>query len=194
MARLEFCEVVRKRRCVHSFTADEVSDEDLDYILEAARWAPSAGNSQPWRFVIVRKPENIQKVWESTTGMRFAVSSRKSIDITPQNFVKKAPVVIVVCTDTAAYRGRWSSIKESLFCIQDSAASTMNLLLAACDRGLGACWVGMFREDKLRDALNVPPDMRPVAIITIGHTKAKKKPPQRKPLQELVHYETFRND
>ena len=191
---MEFCEVVRKRRCVHSFTADEVPDEDLDYILEAARWAPSAGNSQPWRFVIIRKPENIQKVWESTSGMRFAVSSKKSVDITPQNSIKKAPVVIVVCTDSAAYRGRWSSIKESLFCIQDSAASTMNLLLAACDRGLGACWVGMFREDKLRDALNVPPDIRPVAIITIGHTKAKKTPPQRKPLEELVHHEIFRND
>ena len=179
---MEFLKVVKKRRSIHYFAADEVSAEDLSYILEAARWAPSSGNVQPWRFVIVRKPENIQKVWESTAGM---------LDITPQNFIKKAPVIIVVCTDTTAYRGRQARIKSSLYCLQDSAAATMNMLLAVCDRGLGACWVGMFEEEKLRDSLNIPPEIKPVAIIPVGHTRSKEKPRPRKPLEELVHYETF---
>jgi len=190
---LEFFEVVKKRRSIHFFTEEEVSDEDLNYILEAARWAPSAGNSQPWRFIIVRKPESIHKVWESTKGIQFPVSSKRRILVTPQNFIKKAPAIIVVCTDPTAYKGRQASINSNLYCIQDSAIATMNLLLAACDRGLGACWVGMFKEEKLREALNVPPHMKPVAIIPVGHTKSKEKPRPRRPLKELVHYETFQN-
>jgi nitroreductase len=179
---LEFIEAVKKRRSIHFFTNEKVVDEDLEYVLEASRWAPSAGNAQPWRFIVIRNPDNIHKVWESTTGI---------CDITPQNFIKKAPVIIVVCTDTTAYKGKQSNIKSDLYCIQDSALATMNLLLAACDRGLGACWVGMFREERLRDALKIPTEIKPVAIIPIGHTKSQEKPRPRKPLEELVHYETF---
>ncbi len=174
--------MVRKRRSVHYFTADEVSDGDLEYVLEAARWAPSACNVQPWRFVVVRKSENIHKVWESTVGI---------LNITPQNFILKAPVLIVVCTDTKAYRGHQAIVKADLFCIQDSAVATMNLLLAVCDRGLGACWVGTFNEDKLRVTLNIPSHVKPVAIIPIGHTKSNEKPRPRKLLKDLVHHEKF---
>lgn len=88
---MKFFEVVKRRRSIHSFTKEEVSDKDLNNILEVARWAPSAGNSQPWRFIIVRKPENIHKIWESTTGIEFPVSSKRSISVTPQNFFKKPP-------------------------------------------------------------------------------------------------------
>jgi nitroreductase len=143
---LEFFEVVKKRRSIHYFIDEEISDEDLNYILETARWALSARNSQPWRFIIVRESENIHKIWESTTGIQFPISSKRSIPINPPNFIKRAPVIIVVCTDPTAYKGRQASINASLSCIQDSAIAAMNLLLAVCDRGLGACWVGMFRE------------------------------------------------
>jgi nitroreductase len=180
--KLEFLEVIKKRRSVHYFTEEKVSDKDLDYVLEAARWAPSAGNCQPWRFVIIREAENIHKVWESTAGI---------FDLTPQNFIKKASAIIVVCTDTTAYSGRQARIKSDLYCIQDSAAATMNLLLAVCDRGLGACWIGMFNEGKLRTALNIPQNIKPVAIIPVGHTESKEKPRPRKPLTELVYRETF---
>ena len=191
MVRLEFFDVVKKRRSTHYFTKEKVSDEYLEYILEAARWAPSAGNSQPWRFIIVREPENIHKIWEATTGIELKISSRRSIPVTPQNFIKKAPVIIVVCTDPAAYKGRQASMNADLYCIQDSAVATMNMLLAVCGCGLGACWVGMFREEKLREALNIPRPIKPVAIIPVGHTKSKEKPRLRKPLEELVHHETF---
>jgi nitroreductase len=188
---LEFDDLVRKRRSIHYFTDEEVSDADLLYILEAARWAPSAGNNQPWRFVIVRSTETIEKIWETTTGIEVPISSRRSITVTPQNFIKKAPVIIVVCTDTQAYQGKQNSIFADRFCIQDSAIATMNLLLAAANRNLGACWVGMYREDALSKILNLPSTIRPIAIIPIGHTTSKEKPGPRKPLEELVHYERY---
>ena len=191
MVNLEFLDVVRKRRSIHHFTREEVSEEDLRYILEAARWAPSAGNCQPWRFIIVREPENIHKIWESTTGIELKISPKRSFRVTPQNCIKKAPVIIVVCTDPTAYEGRQASINSDLFCIQDSANAAMHLLLAVCDRGLGACWVGMFKEEKLREALNIPQPIKPVAIIPIGHTRSKEKPRPRKPMEKLVLFESF---
>ncbi|MBE9479024.1 MAG: nitroreductase family protein [Chloroflexi bacterium] len=180
---MDLFEVIKCRRSVHSFTEEELSDDKINILLEAARWAPSAGNVQPWRFVVVRKPENIEKIWEATAW--------HAPDITPQNFIRKASVIIVVCTDTTAYKRRQSSIRSSLFCIQDAAAATQNLLLAACGLELGACWVGMFDEDRLKEALNIPAGIRPVAIIPVGHTKSKKKPPSRKPLEDIVYHETF---
>ncbi len=188
---MEFTELVKKRRSIHFFTEQAVSEEDIVYILDAARWAPSAGNSQPWRFIIVRKPENIIKVWETTTKIEYPISSKRTITITPQNFIKKAPVLIVVCTDTTAYYGKQSSIYSTRYCLQDSSNATMLLLLAAANRGLGACWVGMFRTTALSQALNLPPEIIPIAIVPIGHTTSKEKPPPRTPLKDLIHYEKY---
>lgn len=190
---MEFDELVKKRRSIHYFTDEEVSDDDLMHVLEAARWAPSAGNNQPWRFVIVRKQEMIEKIWETTTGIEFPISSKRTIKVTPQNFMKRAPVTIVVCTDTEAYKGKQNSIFADRFCIQDSAIATMNLLLAAANHGLGACWIGMYREEALSKVLNLPATIRPVAIIPIGHTKSKEQPRPRKPLEDLIHYETYQS-
>jgi nitroreductase len=188
---MEFSDLVKNRRSTHFFTDEPVSDEDLNYILEAARWAPSAGNSQPWQFIIARKPENIQKIWETTKGITYNITKNKTIRINPQNFIKKASVIIIVITDPTAYKGKQSSVKSDLYSIQDSANATMCLLLAAANRGLGACWVGMFHEEKLQEALNIPSHIRPVAIVPIGHTKSQEKPRPRKPLKQLMHYEAY---
>ncbi|MFX1319256.1 MAG: nitroreductase family protein [Promethearchaeota archaeon] len=188
---MEFDELVKKRRSIHYFTDEPVSNEDISHILEAARWAPSAGNNQPWRFIIVREPETIERIWETTTGIKVPISSHRSITVTPQNFIKKAPVIIVVCTDTQAYKGKQSNIFADRFCIQDSAITTMNLLLAAANRGLGACWVGMYREDALSKVIKLPPTIRPIAIIPLGHTTSQEKSRPRKQLEEFIHYERY---
>jgi nitroreductase len=179
---MEFLELSKSRRSIHHFTENEVTEEEIGYILEAARWAPSAGNAQPWSFIVVRDPENREKVWEATAGIP---------NVSPQNFIRKAPVHIIVCTDTTAYKGKQAKVFSDLFCIQDSAAATMNLLLAAADRKLGACWVGMFREEALRDFFNIPLHVKPVAIIPVGHTRSKENLRPRKVLSELVFEETW---
>ena len=174
---MEFSKLVKERRSIHFFTDEPVTDEEISYILEAARWAPSAGNVQPTRYIVVRSEENRLKVWESTS--RFE-------GITPQNFIKKAPVHLIVLTNTTAYKGRQSNLRSDLFCIQDSSAAIMNLLLAVTDIGLGACWVGLFDEDYLKKTFEIPVQYRPVAIIPVGHTKSKEKPRRRLPLSELI--------
>ena len=183
MIVLEFSKLVKERRSIHYFTEEEVTDEELGYILDAARWAPSAGNAQPTRYIVVRQEETRRRVWRATSGIE---------GVSPQNFLNKAPVHIIVLTDTSAYKGKQSSIFSDLFCIQDSAIATMNLLLAAADIGLGACWVGMFRAEVLKELFNMPTTMMPVAIIPVGHTKSKIKPRKRKPLDEIVYYECLK--
>jgi nitroreductase len=179
---MRFNELAKQRRSIHYFTDEPVTEEELETVLEAARWAPSAGNAQPTRYLVVRDEQNREKVWESTTGIE---------GVTPQNFIKKAPVHIIILADTRAYKRKQSSLFKERFLLQDTSAATMNLLLAVADIGLGACWVGMFREDALRESFNIPEHLTPVSIIPIGHTNSKEKPRPRKPLTEIVYHEYF---
>ncbi|MCB2173592.1 nitroreductase family protein [archaeon] len=179
---MRFNELAQQRRSIHHFTDEPVTDEELETVLEAARWAPSAGNAQPTRFLVISDELNREMVWESTTGIE---------GVTPQNFIKKAPVHIIVLADTRAYKGKQSSLFMERFLFQDTSAATMNLLLAVSDTGLGACWVGMFRDEALRESFNIPTTLKPVAIIPVGHTESKEKPRPRKPLTELVYHESL---
>ena len=109
-----------------------------------------------------------------------------------QIFVKKAKVVIVVCSDLEVYKTFLHKERAlSLFTVQETAAATQNLLLAAHALGLGACWVSLFSEDQVKEALNFPKGMRPVVIIPLGHTKSKTNPKPRRPLKDVVNYDTF---
>lgn len=173
---MEFFEALKLRRSVRSFTEDEVSDEEVKKIIDAARWAPSAGNIQPWEFVVVRKPETKKRLAESALG---------------QSFIEEAPVVIVVCANEARSRMGYGSRGANLYCIQDTAAATENLLLAASALGLGSCWVGAFHEDQVREILKLPGGVRPVAIVPIGRPAERPKPPRKRSLTEIVHHETF---
>jgi nitroreductase len=180
---MELFEAIRQRRSIRSYTKEKVTDEEINVLLEAAIRAPSGGNRQTWRFVIIRKPETIEKMYKAA-----------SYSTQHQTFVKKAPLMIVVCADSDIYRRSRLPYRErgiSLFCIQDTAAAVQNLLLAACALSLGACWVGLFNEELVKETLKLPKSMRPVAIIPVGHTKSKAKPTPRKPLQDVVKYESY---
>ena len=100
----------------------------------------------------------------------------------------------MVCADLNLYKKkskRWQGLGPSLFCIQDIAAATENILLTVTALGLGACWVGAFREEKAKKALNLPNSLKPMVLIPVGQTKSKGKPPLRKLLKDLIYYESF---
>jgi nitroreductase len=118
---MDLFEALNQRRCVRSFTKEKVTEEEIHTLLQAAVRAPSGGNRQPWRFVIVRNPDTIETLY------RAASSSTQH-----QLFVKKAPVSIVVCVDLSLYkRLPYRERGENLFVLQDAAAAIQNLLLAA---------------------------------------------------------------
>jgi nitroreductase len=169
-------EAVKGRRSVRSFRRDDVSFEDVAKLLEAARWAPSAGNIQPWEFLIVKKPD---------TKKRLAAAAWE------QSFIEEAPVVIVVCANENRSSQRYGERGKTLYCIQDTAAAIQNIHLAAYSLGLGTCWVGAFKEEEVRQVLNVPQGVRPVSIIPVGYPARSASARSRRPMNEVVHEETY---
>ncbi len=170
-------EAIKSRRSVRAFTQKNVSEEEVEKLIDAARWAPSAGNIQPWEFIVVRKPETKRKL---------------SIAALDQTFIEEAPVVIVVCANQIRSGRGYGARGIHLYCLQDTAAATQNLLLAACARDLATCWIGAFREEEARKALNLPEGIRPVAIIPLGYPAKKPMARSRRPLSEILYYETYR--
>jgi len=173
---LEVFEAIKTRRSIRAFTNQEVSEEEVRRLIEAARHAPSAGNIQPWEFIIVRDPQRKRMLAAAALN---------------ETFIEEAPVVIVVCADEIQSDGGYGARGVTLYCLQDTAAATQNILLAACALGLGTCWVGAFYEEEVRKVLNVPRGVRPVAIVPVGHPAEKPGPRQKRPITEIIHYETF---
>lgn len=161
---------------MRAFTREDVSEEEVERLIDAARWAPSAGNIQPWEFVIVTRAET---------------KRRLSVAALDQTFIEEAPVVIVVCADEARSASRYGGRGANLYCLQDTAAATQNILLAAHALGLGACWIGAFREDAVKAVLEPPRNLRPVAIIPVGHPAEKPSAPPKRSISDFVHYGTF---
>ena len=173
---MDVFEAIKSRRSIRAYTGDEVSDETVKRLIDAARWAPSAGNIQPWEFVVVRDPVTKRRL------------SAAALD---QAFIEEAPIVIVVCADKDRSGWRYGRRGVNLYCLEDTAAAMQNMLLAACALGLGACWIGAFREEAVEGILKTPKALRPVAIIPIGHPAEKPRVPQRRSIGEITHYESF---
>lgn len=169
-------EAIKGRRSIRSFTDEPVSEKDVKVLIDAARHAPSAGNIQPWEFVIVRKPEIKRKLVLAALN---------------QTFIEEVPVVIVVCADESVSASGYGSRGETLYCLQDTAAATLSILLTAYSMRLGTCWVGAFREEEVKEALGIPDGVRPVAIVPVGHVTAYPPMRPRRPVDEIVHYEKF---
>jgi nitroreductase len=139
-------------------------------LLEAAVAAPTAGNIQPWRFVVVRSVDARERLAQAM-GQRWATA---------------APVVIVVCVDPRPCTARYGTRGEQLYAIQDSAAAVTNILHAAVDRGLASCWIGAFDDDAVRDAIGVTAPITPVAVLPIGVSAEAAAKPNRRPLSEVT--------
>ena len=173
---MDFFEVIKLRRSIRAYTDAEVSEKTVEKLIDAARLAPSAGDIQPWEFIVIRRPE-IKR------GLAAAALN--------QTFIEEAPVVIVVCADENRSRRGYGGRGASLYCIQDTAAATENLLLAACALGLGACWIGAFYEEEVGTIMNLPKGVRPIAIVPIGYPAERPASRYKRPLEEIIHHETF---
>jgi len=173
---LDVFRAIKTRRSIRAFTDKRVTDREVKKLIEAARWAPSAGNIQPWEFIIVRDPKVKHGLCEAALN---------------QTFIEEASVVMVVCADPTRSSRRYGSRGINLYCLQDTAAATQNILLTAHAMGLAACWVGAFDEDAAKRALDVVGELRPVAIIPIGHPAERPRARPRRPMGEITHRDTF---
>ena len=173
---MDVFEAIRGRRSVRAFTGENVPEETVEALLDAARMAPSAGNVQPWELIVVRDRDRKEGL------------VRAALD---QSFIGEASVVVVVCVDLERAGWAYGQRGRTLYCLQDTAAAVENMLLAAHSLGLGACWVGAFDEGLTRSILAIPDRCRPVAIVPVGHPAEKPRARSRRSLKEIVHNERF---
>ncbi len=164
---METISAIKKRRSVRKFRDDSISKEAILKILDCARFAPTARNVQPWDFIVVTDLE---------TRKRFS-----SLAVNAP-FIKEAPVcIVIICQDTKYY-------------LEDGCAATENLLLAATDLGLSACWVAGDKKEYSQDILNllsVPPGHKLVSMVALGIADAGSGNILKKDLKQMVHWEKF---
>jgi nitroreductase len=163
---MELMEVIQNRRSIRKYKTKPVRQEDLEYVLEAARLAPSWGNRQCWRYIVVTDEELRRK-------------------ITMRDWAAEAPVVIVGCADPTKAGDKAGKPYYML----DMGISMEHLVLAAHDKGLGTCWLGgQFDEEIVREALGVPASHRVVALTPLGYSDEDPQAKERKPIQELYSW------
>jgi nitroreductase len=166
-------DIIKNRRSVRDFTDKKIPESAIETLIDALRWAPSAGNLQSRKFYFVFNEDIRNKLAKAGLKQDFV------------SFTARAPLVVVACTDRNI-ASRYGERGMHLYCIQDSAASVQNMLLAAHDLGLGTCWVGAFKEEKVREILGLPDNLRPVAIVPVGYPARTPNAPDRVSRQEAV--------
>jgi len=160
----EIFSIIKRRRSIRAFHPDPIPTEHIEQMREAVRWAPSAGNCQPWHFFFVFQQE-------ARKGLAAAAFE--------QDFISQAALAVVVCALPGKSAIRYGKRGRDLYVYQDTAAAVENLLLLATDLGYGSCWVGAFDENRARQVLKLPEEIRPVAIIPIGKPAENPDPPPR---------------
>lgn len=169
-------DAINTRRSVRRYLDRPVEYEKLTTILDAAGKAPSAGNLQDWRFLLVTDRTLIKQV------------AGYSIE---QYWIQTAPVLVIVCAIPEKHEMYYGLRGKRLYNIQDCAASIENLLLAATDVGLGSCWIGAFEEEKLKALFSIPVDVRPQAIISLGYSDETPKDRHLLPIEQLVYFNRY---
>jgi nitroreductase len=165
-------EAIRSRRSVRNFVSKPVPQELIEELLRAAMSAPSAGNQQPWQFLVIRNRELLDSITSVTPNAKMC---------------REAQAAILVCGDKSKekYDGFW---------VQDCSAATQNILLAAHDRGLGAVWTGIYpipeRVSGFRDLFELPEDIVPFCLVPLGFP-AREVPPVDRYRGERVHFDSW---
>ena len=168
---------ISERQSIRRYSDDLLLDSDIEEILNAGFSAPSAGNRQPWRVVLVKRQELKEQLATAAGG---------------QTFLAQAPIVFVVCAVPQESAERYGDRGRELYAIQDTAALVENVLLAAHLLGFGTCWIGAFNEKQVMRLLNIPRAMRPIAIIPVGKAMGKAQPkPARRAMREVIIHESF---
>ena len=170
---MEFEELLRKRFSCRSYGGQAVLERDVMRILEAARSAPSAGNLQAYRIVVVRERSVRERLAAAALGQRF---------------IAQAPVVLVFLADPERSAQRYGRRGWSLYCVQDATIACSYAQLAVVDLGLAGVWVGAFDDDEVLVSLGLSAPLRPVALLPIGHPAEKSGVQSRRPLSELISF------
>ena len=195
----EVVNFIKNRRSIRKYSPRKVSGKILAEILDAARWAPSAHNSQPWRFTVLNETEEkkvlaevMAKAWViDLVKNRVPLEEAKKLAKRSIERFARAPTLIIACVtiaDIPKHTDESGNRVEGELAIQSLGASIQNVLLAAHSRGLGACWfcAPAFCKAEVRKVLRLSDEFEPQALIALGYAAEKPEAPRRKPLREIL--------
>jgi F420 biosynthesis protein FbiB-like protein len=198
LSHFSILETIHNRRSIRRYKPDPIPRPLIETLLEAAIWAPSAHNRQPWRFVVI---ENVDQKDALARAMGDKLRLDLEADNAPEELIfqdvkrsyeriTSAPVLILICLsmiDMDVYPDDIRAYNEYLMAAQSTAMAGQNLLLAAQEADLGSCWMcaPLFCPDIVRDALNLPDDWRPQGLITLGYPSQTREK-TRRPLDTVT--------
>ena len=174
----EFLNLIKSRRSIRSFSETPVEWDKIVNILNAGRWAPSAGNLQDWKFIVVNENEKKEEI--ATACLE-------------QEWIGTADTIIVVCNQPEKNKSFYYEKGEKIYSIQDGATAVENMLLMAQKEKLGACWVGAYDDEELKRVLDIPAEVQISAVIPIGYPGEKVPTPPRKTLEKIAYFNTYGN-
>ena len=169
---MDVIDAIRERRSIRKYSSIGVEEEKLTLVLEAARLSPSARNLQDWKFIIVKDAGMIKQLAAACSN---------------QTFVAQAPVFIAACGTNAGPLMKCGQPRYTV----DLSIAMAYLILEAYEQGLGTCWLGSFDEEKVKELLAVPDDVRIVAVTPLGYPEISPAPTGRKPLADIICHERF---
>lgn len=162
---------IQGRRSIRKYSNKPIEDEKLLNVLEAARLSPSAINRQNWKFIVVKDSETRERLTEA-------------ID---QPFVGEAPIILVCCGTEPESIMRGGQPRYTV----DLSIATAYMILEAHAQGLGTCWLGSFDESMVKDVLDIPKNVRVVAITPLGYPAESPSQRSRKRLEEIISYDKY---
>ena len=179
-------EVILKRTSVRAFKDTEVPDELIMEVLENGNLAPTAGNVQPWEFILVKNQRNKERIVE-TTYIGAEIKSGNT-----QDWMLNAPIFIIVCGNKKSVIKKYGEDGAENLLYQDCSVCIENMLLTIVDIGLASCCVSGFKPKELSQVLELPAHILPIAILPIGYSGTiKEKRPEKIDVQSKIHYETY---
>ena len=167
---MDVMEAIKNRRSIRQFTEEPVKKDELERLLEAARWAPSGGNLQRWRFVVVTSPSQRELVKKFAPGI-FAIPS----------------AFIVICAEIEPDANEW---KKRLY-LADCSIAAQNIMLAAHEMGIGTCVALSYAKSAIGEILELPENVEPMLVVTLGYPAEDPEPPPRFPLIEMAFEERY---
>lgn len=173
---MNFLELAKNRYSVRNYKSDPVKKEDLMYVLEAGRIAPSAVNYQPWEFLVITQKDGLEKAHQ----------------IYHRDWFREAPIVIILLGN---HEQGWKRADNKDHTDIDVAIATDHMTLAATDRKLGTCWVCNFDKKKTIDLFQLPDHLEPIVILPLGYPNSTTDPnrhtEKRKPASDIIHWENY---
>ncbi len=174
---MEFEKAYLNRRSIRKYKDKEIPLSLVGEILDLACFAPSSGNLQNWRFVVVTDQNIRQEIADACLQQTWMID---------------APVFIVVCNEYNEVKSHYGKLGK-MYSIQNCANVATGIMLVAADKGLGSCWVGSFDNEAIQRILKIPESVDPEIIITLGYSNEVKQPSLREDLSTITFFNSWSN-